>query len=328
MILNPGISSTQKTFIVVGVQRGGTSMVAGVMRELGINLGTNLGSNHEDPEFLPKEIDRLLDVIAQRNSKFDVWGWKMPHTSEYLLEILDNVRNPHVVVVFRNLLAMAESQMKRSSAGFENAFKFSTNRLVQVAGIIPAIHCPLQLVDYDLALRQPDNFVGELINFAGIYPDATKIRNALRLIDPEKGYQRTSDESWSYTVTNGNALHNRKVRPLKAQRRMLNLFPEANVLKRKDEHAFVEFILEEQPDQGQVELEMLRNGDADSVRIIVDVGKGFSGNMQERVQLYKGKNRVSIRMPSIKGIRIYPEFDSIVSNVSLITLNQCEIADV
>ena len=37
---------------MLGVERGGTSMVAGVVRAMGINLGDHAGRNHEDPNFL------------------------------------------------------------------------------------------------------------------------------------------------------------------------------------------------------------------------------------------------------------------------------------
>jgi len=41
----------QKTFIVFGVPRGGTTMVARVVEKLGVVMGTNLPLNYEDDEF-------------------------------------------------------------------------------------------------------------------------------------------------------------------------------------------------------------------------------------------------------------------------------------
>ena len=116
MILMRGMDSKENTVVIVGVQRGGTSMVAGVARELGVNLGKNLGNNHEDPEFLSKDLDKIRNVIASRNQSFDVWGWKMPHSSEYLLELLADVRNPFVIVVVRNLLAVSYTHLRVSCA--------------------------------------------------------------------------------------------------------------------------------------------------------------------------------------------------------------------
>ncbi len=322
MIVNKGNGELQKTFVIVGVQRGGTSMVAGVLRELGVNLGSNLGGNHEDPEFLSMDTKKILEVADKRNEQLDVWGWKMPHSSEYIVDIQDKLRNLHTIVVFRNLLAMTESQMKHSTTTFSNAFKFSADRLNQVSQIVPGISGPLMLVDYDSALKKPTVFVNELIDFSNITPSKKEHDKALDLIDPQKGYQRVSSENWSFTVSKGKAIVGAKIADIISKRRMLNLFPESNVLKRSEEHAFIEFGFEDDVSLEIVNLDMTRVGRTDSVKIIVDVGNGFSRNMQEKVHLYMGKNRIQIKMQGIKGIRVYPEFEGIVSNVYLISINR------
>ncbi len=320
MILTPGNDAQERTFVVVGVQRGGTSMVAGVMRELGINLGKNLGSNHEDPEFLSMDVDEILGKVEKRNSEHDVWGWKVPHSSVYIADIQHKLRNAHVIVVFRNLLAMAESQMKRSTTTFENAFEFSKNRLIQVSEILHEIEVPLMLVDYDTALRKPENFISELIEFTGIDSSETSRQNALSLIDPQKGYQRISTENWQFSVVNGKAIQQSKQNPLESHRRLMNLFPEDNVLKKSDENAFIEFMISDTLNKDEINVDLTRNGFADKVSIIVDLGNGYSANMRERIQLYKGRNRIIIKKGGIRGVRIYPSFDGVVSNISLVTI--------
>ena len=49
----------KRTYIVSVIERGGTSMVAGICRALGVDLGDHAGLNHEDPAFLRDDIDLL-----------------------------------------------------------------------------------------------------------------------------------------------------------------------------------------------------------------------------------------------------------------------------
>ena len=75
---------TQKTFIVFGVPRSGTTMVARVVEKLVVWMGTNLPLNYEDHEFNydkmmtnkagPEQMARgLMRAINRRNNRFDVW---------------------------------------------------------------------------------------------------------------------------------------------------------------------------------------------------------------------------------------------------------------
>lgn len=314
MIVSPGTNTKEKTVVIVGVQRGGTSMAAGVARELGVNLGKNLGNNHEDPEFLSKDLDKLREVIASRNQNFDVWGWKMPHSSEYLLELLDDVRNPFVIVVIRNLLAMAESQMKRSEAKFENAFKFSLSRLVQVSSLIPDLTCPTLLVNYEDAISNPKKFVDEMSSFLFLNPTAEQTTRAIDMINPDVGYRRLSAETWRHSVSKGDGFHPGSLVEASAKRRDVNLTREEGRLQRTQDRAFIEF-------SGlatkKLVLTMVRDADPTFVRIAVDVGNGYSSNMAEKVSLFRGNNAITIEAERIAGIHIYPQFDGIWSNTKL-----------
>ncbi len=55
-------SNLGRTFIVFGIPRGGTTMVAGVINILGVDMGTNLPINSEDNDF---NLDYLRSVNCQ-----------------------------------------------------------------------------------------------------------------------------------------------------------------------------------------------------------------------------------------------------------------------
>lgn len=311
MIVTPGKNQDQKTVVIVGVQRGGTSMVAGVVRELGINLGRNLGNNHEDPEFLSKDIEKIREVIAKRNENNEVWGWKMPHSSEYLADLLPDIRNPHVIIVFRNLLAMAESQLKRSETDFAKAFQFSWTRLNQVASIVGKLSCPLMLVNYEQAISKPDAFIDELTLFLGISPTLDARTRAEDMINPERGYRRLSSEDWRHTVFKLENFDLTAFDQVSTKRRDINIARVDGRLQRTSDRALIEFA---GLSTNRLVLTMVRDADPTFARIAVDVGKGYSSNMADNISLYRGGNAIVIEAENITGLHIYPQFDGIWSN--------------
>ena len=190
--LNETNHADPKTVVIIGAPRGGTSMVAGTVRELGINLGQRLGENHEDPKFLKKDLDHIRDAIALRNEQNETWGWKMPHSTEYIDEIEEDLRNPHVIMVWRNTLATSISQVNRSGSDIHTALQFSTNRVQDMVDKVAKLSCPVLLVDYDRATVYKEDFIDALAEFVGAEMNDEMRQNCLRFIDPSVGYQQVS----------------------------------------------------------------------------------------------------------------------------------------
>src|SRR3954464_9324468 len=111
IITRPGLKPTgghEKTLIVSGVGRGGTSLVASVLFHAGVFLGQHLAEAvYEDQEFLlalnGHNRDLLLRLITHRSAAHRTWGFKVPgiHVGlEY--RDLSLFRNPHLILVFRD----------------------------------------------------------------------------------------------------------------------------------------------------------------------------------------------------------------------------------
>jgi hypothetical protein len=179
-----------KTVVILGLPRGGTSMVAGVVRELGIDLGPRLGVNHEDPHFLPTDLDVIRRRIRERNAQDQTWGWKMPHSTDYIDRIETDLRNPHVIFVFRNILGVALSQERHSAAELDIALDFSLQKMGTMLSKIGKLSCPKLLIDYDSAVRAKEDFVSTLSSFLGLEPDSAEVTRALAFIDPAQGYRQ------------------------------------------------------------------------------------------------------------------------------------------
>lgn len=103
----------QRTYIVLGLERGGTSAVAGAARALGLELGpADMEGNNEDSRFQTHSISVLRDKIAKRNDEHDVWGWKYPSAVHTLPVLMRDLRAPRLIVVYRDAVATALSRQK------------------------------------------------------------------------------------------------------------------------------------------------------------------------------------------------------------------------
>lgn len=128
-------SKNRKTVIVLGLACSGTSVVAGMLHNMGINMnptdnavtGYPYGS-FEDPELQEltklmtseglrakkgikeKELDRMAkSLIRKRTNENGIWGFKSALTYKCIDWFMGHVKNPYFVVIFRNLLDNADS---------------------------------------------------------------------------------------------------------------------------------------------------------------------------------------------------------------------------
>src|SRR5437763_817811 len=119
---DPSQAAEKYTVVILGVPRGGTTMVAGVVQRCGINLGENLPPNLEDPAFAGPPIRAMRKTIAERNEVNDIWGWKYPRAAGYLPHIARETRNLRLIAVWRDAVAISGHRIADGSS-VENALK-------------------------------------------------------------------------------------------------------------------------------------------------------------------------------------------------------------
>ena len=79
--LNGGAAHlSHKTVIVLGTPRGGTSMVAGTLANLGVYMGEQLSAMYQDQVLSQcikeKDKQKAKQVIQARNAQYPLWGTK------------------------------------------------------------------------------------------------------------------------------------------------------------------------------------------------------------------------------------------------------------
>lgn len=204
-----------KTFVIFGVPRGGTTMVARVVENLGVNLGCNLPGNYEDNQFNldlmpddlktnhPALIEQLSGVVDQRNHDFDVWGWKYPRAQAYLLQLISKLRNPHLICVMRDPIASGMRHMKRaqnrqqrllrkghsiSSHDYHSLPHKIIKQHLEIQSkniqLINQAGCPSFICSYEKAIMKTDEFVHEMVEFLDISSTKEQIEHSILQIKP------------------------------------------------------------------------------------------------------------------------------------------------
>ncbi|HVX35846.1 MAG TPA: hypothetical protein VHC71_06480 [Hyphomicrobium sp.] len=201
----PRADEPKKTVMVLGVERGGTSMVAGILRGLGVNMGERAGFNHEDPQFLAEDPDVLLRRIQTRNKQADVWGFKIPKQIQLMDFFESSLRNPYYVIVFRNLLAIADSWQQRGAGSVVD----SIDRTLRYYNLIVE-HCkkttrPVLILNYERAVASEagkEEAVRALGDFLGLEVDAATLERALGMITGDgMGYVNLPEHFFAVTAT-------------------------------------------------------------------------------------------------------------------------------
>jgi len=199
VILNPPAElQRQRTYAIFGTRRGGTSMVAGVARALGLDLG-NVGQrkNNEDPRFQNRPLPQMREAIETRNGESDVWGWKFPAAGSYLPELSNSLRNPYLIVVYRDPVAAALSQARRDRAFNRRSTRLalhesSANNAVNT-GLALATDRPCLLVSNERAVTDPEGLIDDIAAFLGQETPAGALREKiLAYIKP--GQYKSFDE--------------------------------------------------------------------------------------------------------------------------------------
>ena len=106
---------THKTIVVLGCPRSDTSMIAGMLRCMGIYMGENIKADkHEDTDILWQPKEKIIETINKRNLEQEVWGFKDPNCAQYLDDILPLLINPLFIYIVRNGEAAIESDLRRN----------------------------------------------------------------------------------------------------------------------------------------------------------------------------------------------------------------------
>lgn len=206
----PEVSPEEKTVIVLGVARGGTSMVAGALHHLGVSMGERLSAVYEDVA-LSEAVEQnrtkdILSLIAHNNSAHSTWGWKRPSSIKHMPAWRGKFRHPFYVVVFRDLFAIANRNRISMLSDVMDNMRDAALQFEAILNFIAKVKEPTLLVSYEKAMADPKYFACNLSDFVGLgneqaiheavgfiqpnsetYLESSRITNAKGVLDEARG---------------------------------------------------------------------------------------------------------------------------------------------
>lgn len=209
----------EKVVVVLGMHRSGTSTVALMLQELGVNMGDRLlGASSSNPyghaededfldlhklilkeskgswDFPPRQIklnrifekhkDKVESLIDNKSVK-ELWGWKEPRTtllSNNYNELLDN---PYYICVHRNDLEIASSLKTRNRMPIKKGVKLAKrykgdlNSFIQSCNPNRVLH-----IKFSELYNSEYNITSQIVAYLDIQPTQKQIMNAREVIRP------------------------------------------------------------------------------------------------------------------------------------------------
>jgi hypothetical protein len=180
----------KKTFIIFGIGRGGTTMVAGVAKLCGLDIGQDLPVNMEDNDFnlqvlakkgIEKPIPYIIDALEQRNKTMDIWGWKFPRAIAYLDSIRQHIINPHLILVSRDPIATAAREILSGTPKIK-AIEIVLRLQLRNMELVKNWQAPSLIVSYERSIAYPEQFITDLCLFTGLKKpvDTAEIRTFMK----------------------------------------------------------------------------------------------------------------------------------------------------
>ncbi len=218
-----------KTIVILGMHKTGTSLIAGILKILGVDMGKDLlesnwsnplghfedkrfvqlndkilkeaGGSWDNPptrekilSLMPKFSDEIKKLINEREGK--IWGWKDPRTSLTVGLYLPYLKNPYFIICHRDSMAVAKSLQKRDNMDIEKGLYLSKFYSQQINIFLDTNFLNLRKLDlkYEEILKEPKKYLENLISFLDITPSSMQYNQALRFILPRSKIEALSQK--------------------------------------------------------------------------------------------------------------------------------------
>lgn len=181
-----------RTFIVTGLHRSGTTLLASLLRQVGIFMGSAINDIVHEDEELAQAIETgdrpaMRQLIANRNAAYGTWGFKLPMLCRWLsAQDMDLFQAPRLIVIFRDLVAISVRESLSEYRDPLLALQTAADDTSAMARFVARLRCPVLLVSYEKALAFPDNLVDALMQFCGLPRNDALRRQLTGAIQPNR----------------------------------------------------------------------------------------------------------------------------------------------
>lgn len=184
---NPAPCPDQATIATTGLGRSGTTMVARVLSELGIFMGQQVTfETQEDKEFQTlvkaKNIDGFAALCRSRDVAHARWGLKVPALRSDLNTFASCMRNPRLIVTFRDALAVALRNTMSMGGETATALAGTARDYLVLARRVADYQGPVLAISYEKSLQFPKETASAVAEFCGLAPDERTVNRAASAI--------------------------------------------------------------------------------------------------------------------------------------------------
>ena len=148
----------EKTIVICGLPRSGTSMVAMLLKNVGIFLGDIIDNavfeDIEMAKLLTDNDGKLEAFIQKRNAKHKAWGWKQPNAYLYNKKFIDKIRNPHFIILFRDYTSIAMRRSISARSDFSDNLQKIHQEYGALLQFISTCEAPVLVISYEKAITQ------------------------------------------------------------------------------------------------------------------------------------------------------------------------------
>ena len=150
-VLRPAALPAEATIVATGLGRSGTTMIARVLSELGKFIGASLAhrtSEDMDVKQYAKAGDEagFERLCRLRDAGHPVWGFKNPGFRDHLPLWEKHLRNPRVIFVFRDILAVAQRNHLALNMDLQEALGLAARSYVKALKRLEENQCPALLL--------------------------------------------------------------------------------------------------------------------------------------------------------------------------------------
>lgn len=177
--LNPAGNPTQaqRTVLMTGMARSGTSFIGSVIGRLGVvcrrNAQDKVSGHWEHVDlrdaFKTTDAAEFERIISEFNQVSDIWAWKLPSLRTNFDWVISRIRNPCFIISFKEPLSMAMRKISTGHAdNLERHFRKIFREYQELIEFACSTDHPVLLVSYDKALRNMDECIAALAKFSGV----------------------------------------------------------------------------------------------------------------------------------------------------------------
>ncbi len=176
--------------IVIGTARGGTSLVAGALANLGIFTGDrSVSPVFEDTKlseaFENKDVASVRSIILEYTNKHKIWAWKRPSSLNYLDEVDKQVPNPFYIIIFKDIFSIANRNSISMKSDISKGLMNALDDYKKIVSFIEKTDKPLLLVSAEKAINYKEELIDIIIEQCKSFGNFSENREkALNFITP------------------------------------------------------------------------------------------------------------------------------------------------